>query len=81
MATIYVKGEEFSGTTEGGSSYMIDSRVDEFGRGFTHSITGRTPKGHAMTVCRNVPASDVVSILGNFEAIGYTHLSAGTEGF
>lgn len=77
----YVSGCISDVVTPAGSHATIDSRMDEYGRCSSHQVTGYTPNGLSMWFARNVSHRDVLATVEQAEAAGWTHISAGVEGF
>ena len=62
-------------------TFVINTERDEFGRGSSHKITGRTPNGRVDYYARNLGPAQVIPQLRHAEAAGWTHLHAGPESF
>lgn len=77
----YVSGERVSYVTPGGSHVTIDSRIDGYGRGYSHAVSGTGPDNRNRVLARNVYPSQVLGIVERYEEMGYRSVAAYIETF
>lgn len=76
-----VRGSRHELTTAVGSHLVVDSRVDQYGRGHSHVITGYDHRGRSDYFARNVHARDVARLVRVAEERGWQNIAASVEAF